>query len=333
MSSNLLALPFRPVINQNGQFESGAIMTVYKRGSTTLEPLFANAERTVPISNPATANSYGVFPPIYWNSNQPISVVITESDGSTLFQVDDYIATVFEAEAILDEAAAQASAAAASVVLAESAAEQAAISEAICVAFAGPNYANPAAGIAATVDGEFFYVLNGGVVEVYKNVAETAVLQYSILSASAVSAAIAAKADAVHTHDISDVTDLQTSLDAKAPLASPALTGTPTAGGIEIGYRDIPRRTTTTTSVVGDRGGCIALGAGITIPANVFGAGAAISLYNNTASPVTVTQGASLTLRLAATALTGNRTLAARGMATIWFNSATEAIISGPGVT
>lgn len=32
-----------------------------------------------------------------------------------------------------------------------------------------------------------------------------------------------------HTHAISEVTGLQTNLDAKAPLASPALTGTPTA--------------------------------------------------------------------------------------------------------
>ncbi len=37
--------------------------------------------------------------------------------------------------------------------------------------------------------------------------------------------------------------------------------------------------------------------------------------------------------RQAGTANTGNRTLAARGMATVWFNSATEAIISGSGLT
>jgi len=36
---------------------------------------------------------------------------------------------------------------------------------------------------------------------------------------------------------------------------------------------------------------------------------------------------------IAGTANTGNRTLAARGMATIWFNSATEAVISGAGVS
>lgn len=37
------------------------------------------------------------------------------------------------------------------------------------------------------------------------------------------------KANTSHSHAISDVTSLQTTLDAKAPLASPALTGTPTA--------------------------------------------------------------------------------------------------------
>jgi hypothetical protein len=46
---------------------------------------------------------------------------------------------------------------------------------------------------------------------------------------TATQAALDGKAAAVHGHAISDVTNLQASLDAKAPLASPALTGTPTA--------------------------------------------------------------------------------------------------------
>ena len=41
--------------------------------------------------------------------------------------------------------------------------------------------------------------------------------------------ALDGRAAASHTHGISDVTGLQTALDGKAPLASPALTGTPTA--------------------------------------------------------------------------------------------------------
>jgi hypothetical protein len=46
---------------------------------------------------------------------------------------------------------------------------------------------------------------------------------------TATQTALNGKANTAHTHAIADVTSLQTSLDAKAPLASPALTGTPTA--------------------------------------------------------------------------------------------------------
>ena len=106
-----------------------------------------------------------------------------------------------------------------------------------------------------------------------------------------------------------------------------------TIDGVTIGYRSIPRSTTTATAVVGDVGKCIAVTAGITIPNATFAAGDAVSIYNDSASAVTITQGASLTLRQAGTTNTGNRTLAARGMATIWFNSSSEAVISGAGVS
>jgi hypothetical protein len=106
-----------------------------------------------------------------------------------------------------------------------------------------------------------------------------------------------------------------------------------TIDGVTIGYRNIPRSTTSGTATASDVGKCIAVTAGITIPDGTFSAGDAVSIYNNSSSAVTLTQGASLTLRLAGTATTGNRTLAARGMATIWFNGTNEAIISGAGVT
>jgi hypothetical protein len=105
-----------------------------------------------------------------------------------------------------------------------------------------------------------------------------------------------------------------------------------TIDSIVIGYRNIPRSTTTTTAVVGDVGKCIAVTAGITIPNSTFAAGDAVSIYNDSAAAITITAGVT-TLRLAGTTTTGNRTLAARGMATVWFNSATEAVISGAGVT
>jgi hypothetical protein len=107
---------------------------------------------------------------------------------------------------------------------------------------------------------------------------------------------------------------------------------TATIDGVTIGYRSIPRSTTSGTAVVADVGKCIAVTAGITIPNSTFAAGDAVSIYNDSASAITITAGVT-TLRLAGTATTGNRTLAARGLATVWFNSATEAIISGAGVT
>lgn len=112
-----------------------------------------------------------------------------------------------------------------------------------------------------------------------------------------------------------------------------SVASTATIDGVTIGYRSIPRSTTSGTAVTSDVGKCIAVSAGLTIPASTFAAGDAVSVYNNSASSVTLTQGSGLTLRLAGTTTTGSRTLAARGIATIWFNSATEAVISGAGVT
>lgn len=105
-----------------------------------------------------------------------------------------------------------------------------------------------------------------------------------------------------------------------------------TIDSVVIGYRSIPRSTTSSTATTGDVGKCIAVTAGITIPNSTFAAGDAVSIYNDSASSITITAGVS-TLRQAGTTNTGNRTLAARGMATVWFNSATEAIISGAGVS
>ena len=87
------------------------------------------------------------------------------------------------------------------------------------------------------------------------------------------------------------------------------------------------------TLVIGDRGSLISATGGITVPANIFNIRDVVSIYNNTSGALTITQGAALTLRLAGTTTTGNRNLATRGLATVVFVSATEAIISGGGVT
>jgi hypothetical protein len=87
------------------------------------------------------------------------------------------------------------------------------------------------------------------------------------------------------------------------------------------------------TLVIGDRGTLVAVTAGVTVPANVFAANDVVTIYNNSGSNITITQGASLTLRQVGTANTGNRTLAQRGLVTVVFISTTEAVISGGGLT
>tara|TARA_R100001082_G_scaffold4070_1_gene3135 strand:- start:2144 stop:3838 length:1695 start_codon:yes stop_codon:yes gene_type:complete len=72
---------------------------------------------------------------------------------------------------------------------------------------------------------------------------------------------------------------------------------------------------------------------GVTVPNSVLSAGDAVTIINNSGSDQTITQGSGVTLYNTADASTGNRTLAGRGMATIWFASASVAYISGTGIS
>lgn len=72
---------------------------------------------------------------------------------------------------------------------------------------------------------------------------------------------------------------------------------------------------------------------GVTVPASIFSAGQTISVYNNSASSQTITQGTSVTMTLAGTATTGNRTLAQYGLCTILCTASNAFVITGAGVT
>ena len=72
---------------------------------------------------------------------------------------------------------------------------------------------------------------------------------------------------------------------------------------------------------------------GVTLNNSVFAAGDAVTIINNSGSDQTITQGSGVTIHNAADAATGNRTLAGRGMATVWFASASVAYISGAGLS
>lgn len=120
----------------------------------------------------------------------------------------------------------------------------------------------------------------------------------------------------------------QAALDLKASLLNPAIIGAPTVNGRPMGYASIPRRTT--GIAVGE---CLSTNAGFTLNTSDLFEGFAYSIFNNSGSSITITQGSGVTLRLAGTATTGNRVIAAYGFATVWCESGTVAVMGGAGVT
>lgn len=116
-------------------------------------------------------------------------------------------------------------------------------------------------------------------------------------------------------------------------LGTTVLGGSSTINTFLIGYRGVPSSGTSGTATINDVGRCIPITAGLTIPAATFSGGDSFSIYNNSAGSLTITQGGGLTLRLGGTATTGSRTLAARGLCSVWFLSASEAILTGAGAS
>lgn len=100
--------------------------------------------------------------------------------------------------------------------------------------------------------------------------------------------------------------------------------------------RDVVQNSQTAayTLVIADNGRHISITTGgVTVPSAVFSAGDVISIFNNSASNQTITQGASVTMYLAGTATTGNRTLAQRGICTVLCVASNTFVISGAGLT
>ena len=100
--------------------------------------------------------------------------------------------------------------------------------------------------------------------------------------------------------------------------------------------RSIPtnNKTSSHTIVASDAGTAIHITTGgVTVPNAVMSGGDAVTIINSSGSNQTITQGSGVTLYNSADATTGNRTLAGRGVATIWFHNGSIAYISGAGLS
>ncbi|WP_395662802.1 hypothetical protein [Aestuariivirga sp.] len=167
---------------------------------------------------------------------------------------------------------------------------------------------------------------------------------------TATQTALNGKANSSHSHVIADVTSLQTALDGKAPLASPALTGTPTAPSAAA-YADstqiattaqvhdtvttVPENAQTGTSytfVLADAGKLVTLNNAaaitLTIPANAsvaFPTGTRIDLLQYGAGQVTV-GGAGVTIRSSGSKL---KLAGQYSGATLWKKGTNEWVLIG----
>lgn len=93
-------------------------------------------------------------------------------------------------------------------------------------------------------------------------------------------------------------------------------------------------KTASYTLIASDTGKHISITTGgVTVPASVFSAGDAVTIFNNSGSSQTITQGASTTLRQAGTSNTGNRTLAQYGICTVLCYASNSFVISGAGLS
>ena len=115
-------------------------------------------------------------------------------------------------------------------------------------------------------------------------------------------------------------------------LVDATVAGVTTSGSYVGRHTNIPKNAKTGAYVLvaADAGQTISnTTGGVTVNNNVFAAGDAVTIYNDSGSNQTITQGTGVTLRKAGSATTGNLTLKGYGLVTIWFKLTSEAIASG----
>lgn len=105
-----------------------------------------------------------------------------------------------------------------------------------------------------------------------------------------------------------------------------------TAGSL----RNLPQvsKSSAYTLIASDTGKHVSISSGgVTVASGVFSIGDVVTIYNNSSSSQTITQGSSVTLRQAGTSNTGNRTLAEYGVATVLCVASNIFVISGAGLS
>ncbi len=113
------------------------------------------------------------------------------------------------------------------------------------------------------------------------------------------------------------------------------ITGAGTVSDSKGDVRSIPSTSpgSNHVAIAADAGKVIYIAYDVHFNPSVFSAGDAVTIVNNSGNDETIHQGSNFTLYNTADASTGNRTLAGRGMCTVWFAAHNIGYISGAGLS
>ena len=92
-------------------------------------------------------------------------------------------------------------------------------------------------------------------------------------------------------------------------------------------------KNTSYTLTASDIGTLVTTDSAVTVDQDIFTAGDAITIYNNSSSIIIITEGTGVTFHLAGTATTGNRNLAQKGVCTVLCVASNTFVVSGGGLT
>ena len=103
---------------------------------------------------------------------------------------------------------------------------------------------------------------------------------------------------------------------------------------VALSFSNIDNKTSGYSLEASDTGKLITMTTGdLSILSGVFSAGDAVTIHNKSSSSFSILQQSGVTLRFAGSSLTGNRTLAQRGLATIVCIGTNDYTICGAGIT
>ena len=89
MTADFFALPRAVPLSAAGKVISGAKLTFYLAGTSTLKAVFADSGLTTALTNPVSADANGQFPAIFLNNDADYKVRLTDSNDVLLYEEDN----------------------------------------------------------------------------------------------------------------------------------------------------------------------------------------------------------------------------------------------------